>query len=484
MKRCFLLAVFLVATSAQAQEKAHWPQFRGPDGRGIALEDKTLPVNFGPGKNQLWKVTLPPGVSSPCIWGERIFLTGHDEKANKLETLCLDRRKGDVLWRQAAPTDKIDKVYKINSPASATPASDGRRVYVSFGSYGLLCYDREGKELWRRPLPRPPARFGPATSPVVVGDLVLLNSQGKDLHLAAFRAEDGTPVWNTEGTPFASDYPVPLIWKNDGVSEVIIPGRGGLLAYDLKDGSRRWWVPGLSPEVACSPTLGEGFLFVASHMPGGDPEMRMKLPAFEELLEHDKNKDGKIGRTEIPKGRIIFSRGGKEGVGDIQMEHMFWLFDKNGDGQVDAEEWLAMLKTPFTNSLLAIRPGGLKDISGTHVAWQAKRGVPEVPSPLYYQGHIYMVRNGVLTCLIAKSGKEAYAPQRLSAGGLYYASPVAGDGKIYVVSDDGVLTVVKAGPRFEVLAENELGATVRATPALADGTLYVRTLHHLYAFRE
>lgn len=481
-----LIVFFSITSSLCGQDlpAARWPQFRGPEGGGAALEEKKLPVHFGPGKNQLWKVPLPAGISSPCIWGERIFLTGVDEKANKLETLCLDRTTGAVRWRQTAPVDKVDRVYKINSPASGTPATDGKRLYVSFGSYGLLCYDLEGKELWRRPLPRPPARFGPATSPVVAGDLVLLNCQGKDLHLAAFRADTGDPVWNTEGTPFSSDYPVPLVWKNE-VAEVIIPGRGGLLAYDLKDGSRRWWVPGLSPEVACSPTLGEGLLFVASHMPGGDPEMRMKLPPFEELLEHDKNKDGKIGRAEVPKGQIIFSRGGKEGVGEIQMEHMFWLFDKNGDGQVERDEWAAMFKTPFTNSLLAIRPGGLKDISGTHVVWQARRGVPEVPSPLYYKGHIYMVRNGgLLTCLDAKTGKEAYAPQRLAAGGVYYASPVAGDGKVFVVSDDGFLTVLKAGPNFEVLAEVELGETVRATPALVDGTIYLRTAAHLYAFHS
>ncbi len=463
-----------------------WPQFRGTGGSAVVRDAKPLPAEFGPAKNVLWKIALPSGFSSPCVWGDHLFLTAFDEKARKLETLCLDRRSGAVKWRRAAPAEKVERVYKVNNPASATPATDGRRVYVSFGSYGLLCYDLQGKELWRRPLPTPRTNFGSATSPIVAGDLVLLNGQGKDLHLLAVRAATGETVWTTAGTPFPSDYPVPLLWKQGAITEVIVPGRGGLLAYDLKDGSRRWWVPGLSPEVACSPTLGGGLLLVASHLPGGDPDLRMKLPDFEDLLKkHDRNGDGKLSQQEVPKDLVIFSRGGKEGVGEIRLNQMFWLFDRNGDGHIDRGEWQAMLTTPFTNSLLAIRPGGLKDVSKSHVAWQARRGAPEVPSPLHYRGRVYLIRNGgVLTCLDVKTGKEVFPRARLGAGGMYYASPVAGDGKVYLASDAGVVTVLKASDRFEVHAENDLGETIRATPALGDGKIYLRTARHLYAFGE
>lgn len=477
-----LFSVVLVAT---AQQSSSWPQFRGPHGRGVAVEKQSLPVQFGSDKNLLWKTLLPGGISSPIVWGEHVFATGHDAEHNALETLCLDRSTGRILWRRRAPTQKIERVYKVNSPAAATPCTDGERVYVSFGSFGLLSYDFQGNELWQRPLPLPPAGFGTATSPVLAGNLLLLNGQGKDLHLFAVDRKTGADVWKAAQPPFPSIYPAPYLWKNGSSTEAIVPGRGGLLAYDLKNGNRRWWVPGLSPEANTSATEGDGLLFVASHLPGGDPDLRMRLPSFESLLKHDKNGNGKIDRNEAPPDLIIFKRGGKDGVGEIHLHHMYWLFDRNNDGAIDAQEWQALTETPFNNALLAIRPGGTGDISKSHVVWQAKRGVPEVPSPLYYEGRIYMVRNGgLLTCLDAKSGKELYPPSRLGPGGMYYASPVAGDGKIYIAADAGAVVVVKAGSEFEVLAENDLGEPISATPALADGTVFVRTAKHLYAFRE
>ena len=486
--RCLLACIVVFATIGQsrAQDTPAWPQFRGRHGRGVAADSKPLPIHFGPDKNLLWKTPLPAGLSSPIIWGDRIFLTGHDAKAQRLETLCLDRRSGSILWRRTAPAEKIERVYKVNSPATATPVTDGERVYVSFGSFGLLCYDFEGKELWRRPLPLPPAGFGTGTSPILAGNVLLLNAQGKDLHLLAVNPKTGADVWTTAQPPFPSLYPAPYLWKHDATTEVIVPGRGGLLAYDLKDGAKRWWVPGLSPEANTSATEGEGLLFVASHLPGGDPDLRMKLPSFEELLKkYDKNGDGKLSRQEAPNDLKIFARGGKEGVGEIYLHQMYWLFDKNGDGHIDAEEWRAMTETPFNNSLMAIRPGGVGDVSKSHIVWQAKRGVPEVPSPLYYQGQIVMIRNGgLVTSLDAKTGKELHPPGRLGPGGMYYASPVAGDGKIYIAADAGYVIVLKAGPRFDVLAENEIGEAIGATPALVDGAVYVRTARHLFAFGD
>lgn len=484
MRWLFALLFAALIGNVHAQEPPRWPQFRGVEGRAIAADSKPLLAEFGPAKNVRWKTAIPEGWSSPCIHGERIFLTAFDPAKQKLETLCLERATGKILWRQIAPAEKIERVYKVNSPASGTPATDGERVVVYFGSYGLLCYNFAGKELWKRPLPAPRAGFGSATSPMFAGDLVLLNGQGKDSHLLAVRGATGETVWTTEGTPFPSDYPVPTLWKQPAATEVILPARGGLIAFDLADGKRRWWINGLSPEANSSPTIGDGLLYVATHLPGGDPDRRMKLPTFDELLkQYDKNGDRKLSRQEAPSDMVIFQRDGKDGVGEIRLNQMFWLFDKNKDNHIDEAEWNAILKTPFNNSLIAIRPGGTGDIGASHIAYQVKKGAPEVPSPLFYQGRIYLVRNGgILTVIDAKSGKEAFPQTRLSPGGIFYASPVAGDGKVYLCSDAGVVIVLKASEKYEVLAENDLAETIRATPALVDGVVFVRTAGHLYAF--
>ena len=123
---------------------------------------------------------------------------------------------------------------------------------------------------------------------------------------------------------------------------------------------------------------------------------------------------GKETEPEVPTDLRIFERDGKEGVGEIYLHQMFWLFDKNRDNHIDETEWNAILKTPYNNSLLAIRPGGDGDVSSTHIAYQVKRGAPEVPSPLYYQGRIYMVRNGgILTCIDVESGKPLWQKDAL-----------------------------------------------------------------------
>ncbi len=138
---------------ARATTPAAWPQFRGVEGRSLAAADAKPPVQFGPASNVLWKIEIPAGHSSPCIWGDRIFLTGNEN--GKLETLCLDRNSGKLLWTAPAPAEKAEPTHRISNPAASTPITDGTRVYVYFGSYGLLAYDLQGKPVWSHPLNTP-----------------------------------------------------------------------------------------------------------------------------------------------------------------------------------------------------------------------------------------------------------------------------------------------------------------------------------------
>lgn len=137
-----------------------WPQFRGPGGTATALGSG--PLVFGNGTNQLWRVEVGGGNSSPCISGGLLFLTTH--QSNRLWTVCLNREDGKEVWRNAAPVEKLEPTHILGSPATASPATDGERVYVYFGSFGLLAYDFKGHEIWRKPLPPPVVEFGASAS--------------------------------------------------------------------------------------------------------------------------------------------------------------------------------------------------------------------------------------------------------------------------------------------------------------------------------
>jgi outer membrane protein assembly factor BamB len=479
----------VVAQDASRRD-AHWPQFRGPNGQGVAPEGMTLPVRFGPSAHVVWKTPLPPGHSSPCVWGDRIFLTAFDKAGPKLETLGLDRRTGQIFWRQTAPAAAIEKVHQISSPAVATPATDGERVYVYFGSYGLLCYDLDGREQWKVPLPVPTTRFGTGTSPVVAGDVVLLNGEYPPKpFLLAVNRRTGATVWRKEHPGPMEGYSTPVVWSHDGVDEVIVHSPARLAAYGLTDGAEHWRV-GVFSTACSSPVVADGRLFVATYMLGAEPEERVPLPTFDQLLEkYDKNKDGMISKQEFPADLSVFQRPEAAGVpgADVKLRPFFDQLDLNKDGQIARWEWA--LVTAFASrqpehGLLAIRPGGQGDVTRTHVLWREKRAVPEVPSPVAYRGRVYTVKDGgLVSCLDAASGKLLYR-ERLGPGGAYYSSPVAGDGKLYAASARGTVTVFAAGDGFRVLARNDLREPIVATPALADGKLYVRTASHLYAFGE
>jgi outer membrane protein assembly factor BamB len=215
--------------------------------------------------------------------------------------------------------------------------------------------------------------------------------------------------------------------------------------------------------------------------------------SFDDLLKKaDKDGDGKVSQAEFPDDVDFFRRPEATGLPGtaLKMKIAFRMIDADGDGFVTREEWDGFLKkareemAKRDHGLVAVKPGGQGDVSETHVAWRERRSLPEVPSPLYYQGRLYLVRDGGLaTCLDAKTGKVLFR-ERLGATGAYFASPVAGDGKVYAVSRDGVVTVLAAGDRLQVLARNDLREPVAATPALAGGKVYVRTERHLYAFGE
>mgnify|MGYP005725296839 CR=1 FL=1 len=489
MKIRRIFALLLGATALlglwSKSERTNWGQFRGPGGAGVALDAQSLPAVFNDSTNVLWKTPLAPGHSSPIIWDERIFLTAFENE--KLTTLCFNRSDGKVLWRREAPAEKIEKGHKIHSPAASTPVTDGQRVFVYFGSYGLLCYDFSGEVLWQRPLPIPKNTFGSAASPIIAGDFLIFNHDSNEKSwLEAIDPKSGETVWRTEREGFGSGWSTPTLWRRNGVDELVVYGVWWLKAYDLKDGSERWAVPGLADEPSITPVIGDGMVFVTSYNMKTNLEVE-GLPEFKTLLEkYDADKNGQLNREESKKNKSILSRHDADGEGDHPLSIFFRFLDVNRDDQISEKEWAKIVAWvdgfEQENALLAIRPRD--DGQEPEIVWKHIRGVPEIPSPLYLDGNVYILKNGgIISCLDAQTGALKYM-EKLGSGGPYYASTVVGDGKIFASSARGVITVFKPGDALTVLAKNDLQERIMATPALCESKIYVRTEKALYAFSD
>lgn len=470
-----------------------WSQFRGHGSLGVATDGKYA-SEFGPGKNVRWKTEIPSGVSSPCIWGERIFLSALDAAKQTLETICIERSTGKVLWRQSAPAEKIEKVHKVSSAANATPATDGERVYVYFGSYGLLCYDFAGQSLWRYPIPLVNSRFGSGASPIVADGKVILNhdEESGEAFLLAVDCRTGKAAWKTPRQPSFTKYSTPVLWRaGEGKSEILVGGGQRLVSYDLSTGKEIWWINEVPPQLVGTPVVVADRVFFSGTGMFGEPENFVKLPTFAELAQKcGITGDAPIPIASIPKDVLIVDRRASGGAGNSPLSQFVSGADSDNDKKISKQEWETFAQgfgsyaSSAKPAVCCVRLGGHGDVRQSHLIWNEIRGVPEVPSLLVYRDRVYGVRNGgFFHSRNARDGKETYS-ERLDAPGGYYASPVAGDEKIYVASDRGMVTVIAAGDQFRVLRRNDIQERVIATPALVGGVIYLRTDTKLYAFAE
>ncbi len=479
-----VLSITILGSQILAAQPS-WSRFRGPNGTGIADSAHELPVTFDQTRNAIWQTNVSEGHSSPIIWADRIFLTG--KNSDDLVTLCLNRQTGEILWRKAAPKVKAERVHRVNSLATPTPVTDGKHVYVYFGSYGLLCYDYDGNEVWKRPLKKNLRNiFGAASSPILVQDFLIFSYENQtESFIEAINKETGKIVWHKLRGGFKSSWSTPIYWNNNGTDELIVYGVSWVTALDLKDGSDRWAVPGLADEPAVTPVVGDGFVFVSSYNMKTNTEV-IGLPTYAKLLEDtDENRDGQISFEEGKVNKSVLSRYDAEGDGDHPLRLFYRMLDADSNQQISENEYKKLLAWVDSfeqeNGLVAIRPAANAG-DKAEIAWRYRTGVPEIPSPLYYKGRIYLVKNGgIVTCLDAKTGEKKYQA-RLGAGGPYYASPIFGDGKIYAASARGVVTVFEIGDSLKILAHNKLNERIMATPAISAGKIYVRTKTKLLAF--
>ncbi len=489
--RAALIVTLLLMQSSNTAlaNEPNWPQFRGPGGLGIAPDNQTYPTTLDMSKNLLWKTEVPKGHSSPCIWGDNIFITASSGKS--LETICIDRGNGKIKWRRSVKPEKLEKISGFNSHATPTPVCDGKRVYVYFGSFGLLAYDVEGNELWRKPLSNPYIWYGSASSPVLANDMVIINCDSrKGAYILAVDQDTGETIWRQDRQVHGLGWATPVLWKHRNEQELVVNGVGQLISYDLKDGRKRWWFDFLRPTMtgaALTPVYAEDTLFVAAAVGrSGDPVNPIELPDFNELLEmYDSDKDNRLIQAEIPDDMSYIYRRGPEWAG---VRNNFSRSDTDQDGAISEAEWNKVvidtknISPGQMDALFAIRAGGKDTVSQSHVKWTVNEGIGQIPSPLFYQGRIYLVKHaGNVTCYDAKTGDKIYG-DRAGPRTYYFASPVAADNKIYFCSLNGVIIVVQTGDKFKILAQNKIGGRIYATPALVDGKIYLRTDKSMYAF--
>ncbi len=399
-----LALLFLVWVGACEARGENWPCWRGPRGDGTSLEKET-PTRWSGTENVVWKVGVPgEGHSSPIVWEDRLFLTTALKETQERVLLCLDRKSGAKLWQQTVLQAPLEAKNNENSYASATPASDGESVFVTFQDGGeavAAAYDFTGQRRW---LVRPggfKSQWRFSHTPVLWEDKVIVACYSKgENFVVALSKGDGHTVWKTPAENPSQSYSPPLIREMAGRWQMIVPGNQAVTSYDPRTGKVLWVVDGLASDAVITPVYSG-------------------------------------------KARLVLG----------------------------CTSWPSKV-------LLAIKADGEGNVTASKVAWKTSEGAPYVPSPIAVGDWFFTASFGgkAAHCYEAATGRVLWKEPM----GLHHASPVSANGLIYFLNDDGVMHVVKAGPRYELLARNELGERTYASPALSRGQMFLRGFRNLY----
>jgi outer membrane protein assembly factor BamB len=430
--RLLPIVIFLSALALAGGDD--WPGWRGPTANGISTL-KDVPTTWSAERNVAWKTPVEGrGLSSPVVWGDRIFLTTdvegeavegvppkhrirgepfrHPDSTGMnhkhiLKLMSFDTKSGKQLWERTAYNGTVaDEIHKFNTYASATTVTDGKFVYAYFDSQGLYKYDFDGNQVWKMSFgPIMAEGVGSGVSPVLFEDKVIIladQDEGEGSFLAAVSTRDGKIAWKVARKAQVS-WTVPVIVEVNKQPQLIVSGTENLIAYDPRSGKEIWKTEGVGGNSVHTPVYGHGMVFVSTGYP--------------------------------------------------------------------------------SKNVMAVR---LDPAAGEErIAWTYKKGTGYIPNTILYGDYLYFMTDaGLLTCVEAVTGKVEYESKRFPKPGQFAGAPVAFDGKLLITSQDGDTYVLKAGPVFEILGTNSLEEWVVASLGIAGDSIYIRSQKNLYRIRQ
>ncbi len=606
---CYLIRLLAISAALSATA-GNWPGWRGPEGTGVSSE-KNLPLKWSDKESVRWRVELPgPGNSSPIVWGDRVFVAQAVQKENRRTLMCFDRTNGKLLWQSGVTYTENEPTQESNPYCAGTPATDGERVYVCFGSAGVYAYGFDGKEAWHRDLGKLNHMFGNAVSPVLHGDLCIFNfAPDEKARLIALNKKTGETAWEVEPPKVdPSEQPMPGDRGGPGGPG----GRGGfgpgmfvapqMLSQADKSGDQKltkeeftiladaWFdkldgdktgklsqeqfterltevLPppqgsgppgGAPPGGGQQPGGGRGFgpgrfigpgLFTAADTDKDGSLTRAELKStFEKwFAEWDSDNSGSLNEDKLreglnaalprpnfggpggpgggrgpggpggPGGRGGFAGGNPSGswstpivikadghdelimnfpsrlaAYDPKTGKQLWLSKGLGGTIYTTPLWgegtlVAVSSGMGSGNAIAVKPGGSSDVTESGRLWRLDRVKGAIGSGVIHDGHIYTISSdGFAECYELKTGKSLWQ-ERLSGHGARngsWSSILLTDGKIYVPNQSGDVFVLRASPKFEVLATNSVNEPTNASLAASNGDLFLRTDNSLWCFAD
>jgi outer membrane protein assembly factor BamB len=415
----FILPFLLVLNALTPAGAANWPAWRGPHGDGRCGETN-LPLRWGTNENVRWRVPLPDrGNSTPVVWGSRVFVTQAVAREGRRALMCFDRATGALLWQEGTKYEGQELTHATNPHCGSSPVTDGERVVAWYGSAGLSCYGLAGQKLWQRDLGPQRHIWGNASSPILHGDLCILNfGPGEPSFLLAVDKKTGRDVWKVtepnadsgEEKPgvakaaWTGSWSTPLVVNTGAREEMLLSWPKRLVAFEPKTGNELWTCAGLNPLAYTSPLYD-------------------------------------------PARNIAVAMGG------------------------------------FNGMALAVKAGGAGDVTESRRLWHHPRTKQRIGSGVIHDGYIYIHNDpGVAECWELETGKLVWEERLRGAAAKNdsWSSMVLAGDRLYVINQGGDAFVLRASPKFEVLATNSIGETTMASLVPSDGEIFIRTYQHLW----